>query len=282
MIKKISLSNGCVIKYNPKNNSGFEEVLSFYEPKINTMIYNWRNVPEGYDKEDLIQTCRIKLLDALNQFDIKKNINFSTYVYTIWHRKLSQIFSKYKGKKYSSYIKNDKYVNSNHGLDRKNSAYYLQIKKDKCPISKNFIDKKSCKNCEHHVKYSNRKIIKGHLKGKIRKFTLCKYLSEVLSMRGIKSISLNSPLKQNEDIFLLNIIPCNKQNKIQEEKELQIDLDKLKNYMGKNAYKVLELIHKGMNKSEITQIMGINRIKLNKIISILSKNKKLKEILIVK
>lgn len=281
MIKKISLSNGTIVKYNPKNNSGFDEVLNFYEPKINTMIYNWRNVPSGYDRDDLIQTCRIKLLEALNKFDTKKKINFSTYVYTIWHRKLSQIFSKYKGKKYSSYIKDDKYVNSNHGLDRKNSAYYLQLKKDKCPILKRFIDGKSCKGCEHHIRYSNRTITKGHLEGKIKKFTLCKYFSEILNLRGAKSISLNSPIKSNDDLFLLNIIPCNKQIKVQEEKDFQIDLNKL-NFLNKKSFKVLQLFYEGLNKNEIIKTMGIDRIKLNRIIFSLSINKKLKEILSVK
>ena len=281
MIKEIGLSNGSTVKYNSKTNSGFEEILSFYEPKINTMVYNWRNTPHGYDREDLIQICRIKLLEALRQYDMSLNINFSTYVYTIWQRKISQTFSKYKGKKYSAYIENDKHVNPNHCLDREHSAYYLQLKKDKCPISTDVIDKKSCLKCEHHVKYASREITKGKHQGETKNFTLCKHCSEILEMRGIKSVSLQSPVN-NSGTCLLNIIPCNKQIKTQKENDLKMDLNKLEKTISKKSFKVLNFLYSGMNKNEIMKKMKLDRTGLNQIVVSLSRNKKLKEILIEK
>ncbi len=256
MKKDIVLSSGKKITYDTESDAGYDEILFFYEPKIKTLAYGFKHVPQ-YDQDDLIQVFRIKLLDALKNFDVSKNVNFSTYVYTVWHRKVLQIITKYKSKKYSRYIQNDNNLNSNHKYDKQNEAQYLQVSKDKCPIKKEVISLNTCLNCPYHVKYDNVKIDKGKHKDTIEKFTLCKYYKEVWDKRGIFQKSLDYTGQLDDKKNLNEFISCEKQKKVFEENEFSLDLEMIKDKIGEKPYSVLTLFLDGLNKSEVMRELNM-------------------------
>lgn len=280
MTKEISLSNGKKVLFNPEDNSGYEEILSFYEPKLSTLVSSWTNIP-FHDKEDLIQICRIKLLEALKGFNPKKNVNFSTFVYTIWNRKIFQISAKYKSKKYSGFVSNDSYVHLNHKYDKMSTGQFLQTNKDKCPLNKKVITINMCQSCPYHVRYQTKMIEKGKDEGEKKHFTLCKYYKEVMNARGATNRSLDKFIGE-DNTNLLSFISCLKQDKGVREHEFQMDFDELKKHLRTNSFTVITLLLDGFNQSEIMNKMKISNLKFNKILDSISKNKKVREILSVK
>jgi len=128
MIKNIKFKNKNIL-YNTSTRDGFDEILNIYDRKIKRMVSSWvKNMPD-HDIEDLSQICRIKLVEALEGYDDKANINFSTYIYTAWQRKLSQLSYKYKTKKHSPYIKDDNYISFNYAFDKTTDSFYLMVDK---------------------------------------------------------------------------------------------------------------------------------------------------------
>lgn len=280
MKKDIILSNGTKVTFNTEDSSGYEEILSFYEPKLSTLVSSWTNIPY-HDREDLLQICRIKLLEALNGFNPKKKVDFSTYVYTCCNRKIFQISAKYKSKKYSGFVSNDSYVHLNHKYDKLSTGQFLETNKDKCPLNKKVITAQMCAGCPYHVRYQTKMIEKGKNEGEKKHFTLCKYYKEVMTARGATNRSLDKFIGDN-NANLLSFISCIKQDKGLREHEFKMDFDELKKYMRINSFTVITMLLDGFNQSEIMTKMNISNLKFNKILDSISKNKKVLEILYVK
>ncbi len=281
MIKKIKFKDK-IIPYDTESGDGFDEILNFYDRKIRTMVSGWvKNIPD-HDVDDLSQVCREKLIDALENYNDETNINFSTYVYTAWKRKLSQLSYKYKTKKYSGYIENDNYVSFNYAFDKVTNSFYLMLGKHKCPISKEVITPKTCLGCEFNCGYVDKQIEKGTLEGQDRKFTKCSYFMKVLERRGVKSVSLNSTVVGRKTggtkDFSISKILADKATKSNED-ELLRDIRKVCKNMDDETFIILQLILDGLNKSEIIKKLKITSNKLDKKIRTLNNNQKLKKLL---
>lgn len=279
MIKKIKFKDR-IIPYDTESGDGFNEILNFYDRKINTMVSGWvKNIPD-HDIDDLSQVCREKLIDALKNYDDTANINFSTYVYTAWKRKLSQLSYKYKTKKYSGHIENDNYISFNYAFDKLTNSFYLLLGKHKCPISKEVITPKTCIGCEFSCGYANKKIDQGSLEGQTRKFAKCSYFMKVLEQRGIRSVSLNDggPENKGANYSPISRVLADKKTKSNED-ELLDDIRKVCKNIDDETFIILQLILDGLNKSEIIKKLKITSNKLDKKIKILNNNKKLKKLL---
>jgi len=276
MMKQIKFTDK-VIEYDPKTQQGFDDILFVFDKKIKTMVSRWVGQIPNHDIDDLSQICRIKLIEALDKYNDKLNINFSTYVYTIWHRKLAQLRYQYKTKKYSRFITNDNYVSFNYALDKNNNAFYLMLGKHKCPISKQVITKNTCKNCEFHVAYKKKEVGKGFDAGKSKEFTLCKYFMTILEQRGVNAISLDAPIKTSEgDVSLFNAIP-NKENV--EDICFKIDLENIREKLYKKNSKtdqtsfiILQLMVDGFTRSEIIRKINITSTEFNNCVKRLTEN----------
>jgi RNA polymerase sigma factor (sigma-70 family) len=285
VIKIIKLSNGKEIKYNTKTYEGYDEILEFYEPKISTLVYNWKHAGKNLikgneinDSDDLAQICRIKILDALEKFDTKKNISFSTYLYTAWHRKLFQVTSKYKAKKYSSFVQDDNFIHFGKVLDKDKRNYCLTINEEKCPINGKLVNGRLCGKCEHFCGKRTRTINKGCEKGKKEKMISCKYCSEILNKRGLKSVSINSSENDNT-MNAIDKIGCNKQERLKYNNEFNIDLNRLKDNIGELEYKIIELLLNDFSKTKIIEDMELSKSVTAEIFNNIENNKILKEIL---
>jgi RNA polymerase sigma factor (sigma-70 family) len=280
MIKKIKF-NEIFIEYDTETQDGFETILKMYDRKIKRMVSSWvKNIPD-HDIDDLAQVCRMKLVEALDKYNDKSNINFSTYVYTVWHRKLSQLSYKYKTKKHSAYIAGDNYVSNNYAMDKLTNSFYLMLGKHKCPISKKMINLNTCRGCEFSCGYENKIIKTGTLKGEIKQFTKCSYLNKILSQRGTRHISINQPIKNNgvlnrKESTLEKIIPDRKNESINV--DLTIELDKISLELDEETFIILQLLLDGMNKSEIINKMKISNSRLKKHFSKLRNNKKIQSL----
>jgi len=283
MVKKLKFKDG-IIKYNTKTGNGFDQVLGIFDKKIRFMVSRWVGQIPNHDIDDLSQICRIKLVDALNNYNDKLNINFSTYVYTVWHRKLAQLRYQYKTKKYSRNIKNDNYVSFNYAMDRTNNAFYLMLGKHKCPLTKKVIDKNMCKGCEHHVAYKSKEVNRGFDSGKVKQFTVCKYAMSVLEQRGSNTVSLDKPIMTDDgETTLLNVIPSKSLN---EEVFFNLDFDRLRkkvdqkdSKLDKTAFIILQLMVDGLNKSEIVQKINITSSEFEKRIKQLTANQDVKNLI---
>jgi DNA-directed RNA polymerase specialized sigma subunit len=268
MIKNIKFTDK-VIKYNTKTQEGFEEILSIFDRKIRTMVYRWVGQIPNHDIDDLSQICKMKLVEALEKYNDTLNINFSTYVYTIWHRKLAQLRYQYKTKKYSRFIENDNYISFNYALDKNNNAFYLMLGKHKCPISKQVITRSTCRNCQYHVAYKTKEVGKGFDAGKKKQFTLCKYFMTVLEQRGVNAISLDAPVRgEDGNMDLINAIP-NHENT--EDICFKIDLENIKQKLYKKnsktdrtAFIILQLMVEGFTRSEIIRKIDISSGEFNR------------------
>jgi len=276
MKKNIILSNGKTVVFDSASNDGYEDVLAFYEPKLNTMVHNFK-VP-FHDKNDLKQICRMKLWEALKTFNPSKNVNFSTYLYTILNRKLFQTTVKYKTKKHSVYIENDNYISMNHSYDKLSSGQYLQTGKDKCPLNKQVITATMCNKCQYHVRYEKRKIEKGNQEGLTKNFYLCKYYKEVMSKRGEANNQSLDKLNVN-DTNLLSFVSCVRQKKFSDNEDFNIEFKNLENHLSAEHFKIIEMIISGYNKSEIINELQITNLKFTNILLKISRNKKVKELL---
>lgn len=285
MKKNILLSNGTTVVYDTVSNSGYEDILVFYEPKIGKLVSSWTNIP-NHDHEDLIQICRIKLLDALKTYNPKLKVNFSTYVYTIWNRKFFQIVTKYKAKKYNGYVQYDRHVNLNHKYDKISTGQFLRTNHDKCSLKNKVINTKMCIGCPHHVRYQKSKIVKGTNAGKTKNFTLCTYYKEIIEKRKIITSSLDKNIKNSNntgnETNLLSLIGCDKQKKFHEDHEFRMEFENLKNHLKPEYFQILQLLLDGYNNSEIIKTLKITNLKLIKSITAISKNHKVKEMLIKK
>jgi len=278
MKKNIDLSNGTMVVFDSVSYDGYDKILEFYEPKLNTLVGNFR-VP-FHDKDDLKQICRMKLLEALKTFDPKKKVGFSTYLYTILNRKMFQTTVKYKTKKHSAFIENDNYVNMNHSYDKVSMGQYLQTGKDKCPINKQVITASMCAACPYHVRYEKKKIEKGKQEGLTKNFSLCKYYKEVMGQRGESTKSLDK-LNIN-DTNLLSFVSCTTQKKFSDSQDFNLEFKNLKNHLSPKYFEILELMLDGYNKSEINEKMSLTNLELNRMLEKISKNKKVKELLLKK
>lgn len=280
MIKKIKFKHK-IIPYNTESGDGFDEILNFYDRKIKTMVSGWvKNIPD-HDVDDLSQVCREKLIDALKDYDDKANINFSTYVYTAWKRKLSQLSYKYKTKKYSGHIENDNYISFNYAFDRLTNSFYLLLGKHKCPISRKVITPSTCGGCEFSCGYKSKKIEHGNLAGETRKFAKCSYFMKVLEQRGVRSVSIDDTTKKGPSgasYSPISRILADKSSK-NNEAELLGDIRKVCKNIDDETFIILQLILDGLNKSEIIKKLKITSNKLDKKIKILNSNSKLKKLL---
>jgi len=279
MKKTILLSDGETVIYDTETGEGYEEVLSFYEPKLITLVKNWTQIP-FHDQEDLIQICRIKLLEALNTYDPNKG-KFSTYAYTTWNRKIFQISSKYKSKKYSAYIENDTHINLNHKYDKLSGGQYLEKYKDKCPLKKCVITQRTCFGCDYHIRYEKKATEKGRNVGEKKIYTLCKYYKEIINKRGESNKSLDVVINQDKT-NLLSFLECGKQKKFQEDEEFRMQFNDLKNHLSPQHFIILQFLLEGYNHSEIIKEMKITNLKLMRSIEKMSNNRKVKELLLDK
>jgi hypothetical protein len=268
VIKNIKFKDG-VVKYNTKTGDGFDHILGLFDRKIKVMVSHWVGKIPNHDIDDLAQICRMKLVDALDNYDDTLNINFSTYVYTVWHRKLAQLRYQYKTKKYSRNIENDNYVSFNYAMDRINNAFYLMLGKHKCPLTKKVINKSTCQGCPHHVAYKTKEVSKGFDAGKKKQFTLCKYAMGVLEQRGTHTISLDQPIQTDGgEVSLVNAIAAPPSN---DEIFFKMDFDNLKqkvdkksSKIDKTAFIILQLMVEGMSKREIIKRIRITNTEFEK------------------
>ncbi len=283
LIKDIKFKDG-IIKYDTVTGDGFDDILNRFDRKIKTMVSSW-NIP-NHDNEDLAQICRIKLIEALEKYNDKLNINFSTYVYTLWHRKLGQIRYQYKTKKHSGLIENDNYVSSNYALDKNSNAFYLMLGKHKCPLSKKIIDRNTCAGCEHHVAYKSKEVSKGADAGVKKKFTLCKHGVGVLAKRGENTLSLDQPIgvsDSGEQNSLLNFISTKSLN---DDMFFNIDFENLRRKgadgkrapVDKKSFTILRLMIDGLKKGEIIEKMKITPAEFEKVMEKLINNQKIKNL----
>ena len=283
MIKEIRFRDKN-IKYDTETQDGFHEILNFFDRKIDTLVTGWvKNIPD-HDLDDLAQVCKIKLVEGLEKYDDQANINFSTYIYTIWKRKLSQLSYKYKTKKHSKYIENDNYISFNYAFDKGTDSFYLMLGKHKCPLSKKIIDKNLCTKCEFHNGYVEKQVSKGNLKGQTKSFTKCKYFKNVLDQRGASTVSMNKKIASHDGnggipTTLEGIIPDKKSKIREQEADLKLDLNTLKNKLDDTTFIVLQLLVEGYNKSDIIKELDINSNTLNSCFKKLQNNKILKNIL---
>jgi RNA polymerase sigma factor (sigma-70 family) len=268
VIKNIKFKDG-IVKYNTKTGDGFDHILGLFDRKIKVMVSHWVGQIPNHDVDDLAQICRMKLVEALEKYDDTLNINFSTYVYTVWHRRLAQLRYQYKTKKYSRNIENDNYVSFNYAMDRINNAFYLMLGKHKCPLTKKVINKNTCHGCPHHVAYKSKEVSKGFDAGKTKKFTLCKYAMGVLEQRGTHTISLDQPIQtDNGEVSLMNALASPVSN---EEIFFKMDFDNLKqkvdkksSKIDKTAFIILQLMVEGMSRNEILKKIRITNSEFEK------------------
>ncbi len=272
------------IPYNTETQEGFDEILAIYDKKIMTMVSSWdRSIPE-HDMDDLAQICRMKLVEALDTYNDKANIHFSTYVYTIWKRKLSQLRYKYKTKKNSgSVIRNDYYISHNYAFDKLSRAFYLMVSKHKCPLSRKRINQYTCLKCEFHEKYTTKKVLTGKNKNKVKHFTKCKYLINVLDRRGVSMSSLDRTVENDKrsgessrNTRLSDLIPSTRDEF--KTKDFHLDLDELESKIDRTSFIILKLIVEGYTKREIINKLEIDDNEFNKLTRRLNKNRRLKKI----
>lgn len=283
MIKKIRFTDS-IIKYNTKTGDGFDEVLGVFDRKIRFMVTKWIGQIPNHDVDDLSQICRMKLVEALAKYDDKRNINFSTYVYTVWHRKLAQLSYQYKTKKHSRSIANDNYVSFNYAMDKTNNAFYLMLGKHKCPLTKKIIDSKTCHGCEHHVAYKSKKVNRGFDSGQKKKFTVCKYAMGILEQRGANTISLDKPIRTDSGVVnLSNLIPEKSQV---EDIAFKLDfealgkrIDQKTSKLDSLSFDILRLMIDGQTKSEIIKELKTTSLEFDKKIKQLMTNKDIKNLL---
>ncbi len=278
MKKNILLSNGSTVVFDSQTNEGYEQILDFYEPKLSKLVSIWTNIP-NHDSEDLVQICRIKLLEALKTFNPKRRVNFSTYVYTIWNRKIFQISTKYKAKKYTAFTKNDHHVNLNHKYDKISTGQYLRTNCDKCPLKNRLVTTQICAGCPYHIRYEKRVIQRGENSGKRKNFTLCTYYKEIIDKRKVINKSLDKNIN-NGDTNLLSYITCDKQKRFSEDEEFKIEFNNLKDSLKPQYFEILQLLLDGYNNSEIIKKLRITNLIFVNSLEAISKNRKVKEILL--
>lgn len=283
MIKNIKFKDG-IVKYNTKTGDGFEHILGLFDRKIKVMVSRWVGQIPNHDIDDLAQICRIKLVEALEKYDDTRNINFSTYVYTVWHRRLAQLRYQFKTKKYSRDIENDNYVSFNYAMDRINNAFYLMLGKHKCPLTKQIINKKTCQGCQYHVAYKTKEVGKGFDAGKRKQFTLCKYAMGVLEQRGTHTLSLDQPLMtENGETTLLNSIagPSNNDDIFfkMDLENLQQKVDKKSSKIDQTAFIILQLMVEGLTKKEIIHKVKITNSEFDKKVKTLISSQDVKNLI---
>lgn len=283
MIKNIKFKDG-IIKYNTKTGEGFDAVLLVFDRKIKVMVSRWVGQIPNHDIDDLAQICRIKLIEALDKYNDKLNINFSTYVYTVWHRKLAQLRYQFKTKKYSKNIENDNYVSFNYAMDRINNAFYLMLGKHKCPLTKKVIDKKTCQGCQYHVAYKSKEVNRGFDAGKTKQFTLCKYAMGILEQRGTTPISLDQPIHTDSgDVSLANAIPNTKPVEDiffkMDFEALRQKVDQKDSKLDKTAFIILQLMVEGLSKTEIIKKINITNSEFEKKIKQLTNSQDVKNLI---
>ena len=261
--KPIRLSNNTVVMYNPKNNDGYDAIVSFYEPKLKRMLRPWSGRIPFHDIDDMLQICRMKLIDALDKYDENMNIQFSTYVYTAWHRKLAQMVYKFKSKKYSSQFDSSKNVSFNHAVDKKTRYQYLRLEKDKCPLKGGIINASTCKGCPHFLKHKTKTMARGSEKGKKFKYSMCNFYLKIMENRGINEVSLNKVFDNSKDGSgtLTDIVSCSKQKTGLEEAMFDLEMIEVKERMDPGAFKVMTLLMEGYAKNEIMSMMKISESK---------------------
>ena len=281
MIKIIKFS-GKVITYNTETQDGFEEILKFYDRKIMRTVSTWvSNIP-GHDIDDLSQICRMKLVDALDKFDDQAGLSFSTYVYTVWKRKLSQLSYQFKTKKYSRKIDNDNYISFNYAFDRNTNSFFLKLGKHKCPLSKEVISSTTCKGCEFSCGYESKTVDRGTDSGKKKKFSKCGYFKNVLDQRGVLMLSINAPIGKDggDSSKPLTIENFLKQDRDEfEATEFQIELERMEDSFDRTFFIILQLLAAGYSKTDVIKKINIDTNTLNKSIRKLSRSFKLKRLI---
>jgi len=280
MKKHIKLSNNVVVEYDPKSYEGFDDIVSFYEPKLKRMLRTWNGRIPFHDIDDMLQVCRLKLIDALDKYDETMNIQFSTYVYTAWHRKLAQMVYKFKSKKYSSKFDSSKNVSFNHAVDTKTKYQFLRIDKDKCPLKGGVIDLKTCKGCPHFLKHKTKKMVRGSEKGEKFKYSMCNFYLKIMENRGINEISLDKVFDNSDGGgSLTDIVSCDKQRAGLDMAMFDLELIEIKNTMPANSFKLMSLLTDGYTKIEIMKMMDITETKYDQFMEKIRNNKILMEIL---
>jgi len=283
MIKTITL-DGNTINYNTITQDGFDPILGFYDRKIRRTVSSWvKNIPD-HDIDDLSQVCRIKLVEALDNFDDKSGVSFTTYVYTVWKRKLSQLSYKYKTKKYSRKIENDNYISPNYAYDKHTESFYLRVNKNKCPISKEVITPKTCLGCQYSCGYSSKEITRGKEEGKVERFSKCKYFKSILEQRGIHLVSIDQPMSvdrkmssNRSEVVLSNMLRDHRDD--YSRAELSMEIERLKPKMDATSFIILQLLSEGFSKKDIIDQLNIDKNVFGKHIRRLGNNNRLKRII---
>lgn len=263
MKKTIKLSNNTVVMYDPKNYDGFDDIVKFYEPKLRRMLGTWNGRIPFHDIDDMLQVCRLKLIDALDKYDETMNIQFSTYVYTAWHRKLAQMVYKFKSKKYSSKFDSSKNVSFNHAIDPQTKYQFLKIEKDKCPMKGGVITPNMCKGCEHFLKHKTKKMARGSEKGEKFKYSMCNFYVKIMENRGINEISLSKMLdsSQSSGGTIGDVIECDRQKQGSEKSMFDLEMLEVKDGMDPMSFKLMMLLSEGYTKLEVMKIMNVTETK---------------------
>jgi RNA polymerase sigma factor (sigma-70 family) len=283
MKKHIKLSNNTVVLYDPKSYEGFDTIASFYEPKLKKLLRPWDGRIPFHDIDDMLQVCRMKLIDALDKYDENMNIQFSTYVYTTWHRKLAQMVYKFKSKKYSSQFDKSKNVSFNHAVDPKTRYQYLRLEKDKCPLKGGVISANTCKGCPHFLKHKTRKMTRGKDKGDKFKYSMCNFYLKVMENRGSNEVWLDRQITRSDgagsERTLSEMIACDKQRVGLEEAMFDLEMIEVRDHMDPGSFKVLTMLVEGYAKKEIMKRMRITESRYDQLVAKIHTNDRLLTIL---
>jgi len=282
MKKQIRLSNNTIISYDSESYDGFEDIVGFYEPKLKRMLTNWTGRIPFHDVDDMLQECRLKLIDALDKYDETLNIQFSTYVYTAWHRKLGGMVYKYKSKKYSTKFDSSKNVSFNHAIDPKTKYQYLRLGKDKCPTKGGVISKTTCKGCPYFLKHKTKEMTRGSEKGEKFKHSMCNFYLKVMENRGSSEVSLNKLFDNSSSSTggsLVDVVSCRKQQAGLEKAMFDLELLGVKDRMDSGSFGVMTLLSEGYTKNEIMKKMKLPESKYEQHINKIQNNERLMQVL---
>ena len=84
-----------LVKLSLDNQEFFTYIIERYERTLKNFIFRLTNI-SSTDSEDLLQEIFIKIYTNLNDFDLNKNIKFSSWIYRISHNHVISNYRKIK------------------------------------------------------------------------------------------------------------------------------------------------------------------------------------------
>lgn len=86
-----------LVKLSLDNQEFFTYIIERYERTLKNFIFRLTNI-SSTDSEDLLQEIFIKIYTNLNDFDLNKNIKFSSWIYRISHNHVISNYRKIKAR----------------------------------------------------------------------------------------------------------------------------------------------------------------------------------------